>query len=220
VEDADGAPVFLHRWLRRQTRAPDGAMAEERSLEMLYRRQRELAMGHGASAHAQLAPGRSDRAVRVCTRIVPEYDLPATVMPDPSEMPELRELSLDMRDLADMETSALLDNLDLLAAAYGGWIERQRARLDDPAEGLQSYRAEAEAALSACEDANSRIAVGVGLLRTDEQALDAFRFMNRAMWRHMNVATRCWMRITPTIGIRCILRRARFTKPLATSLRF
>jgi hypothetical protein len=184
VEDADGAPVFLHRPLRRaQSASDDAGVEEEESLEMLYRRHREFAVGHGVSVHAELPPGESDRAIRLRTRAVPEYDVPATVMPDRSEIAELDRLSLDMRELAEMETTPLLENLETLASAYARWIGERRKDLDGPAEGLQPYTAAAEAALSACEAARARVAEGIELLRSDSQALEAFRFRNRAMWR-------------------------------------
>lgn len=184
VEDADGQPVFLHRTSGREPLALDNTtIEEERSMEMLYRRHRQFAVGHGVAVHADLPEGRSDRALRLSTRIVPQYDVPATEMPNEREVPELKDLVLDMRALAEMETSAILANLDLLAESYGRWIGKQWKRIRDRDEGIGELSPAADAALSACEDAQVRIAAGIDLLRRDEKALAAFRFLNRAMWR-------------------------------------
>jgi hypothetical protein len=120
VEDADGGAIFLHRPLHRAVGEMDRAdFAEERAMAMLYRNQVEFAAGHGVGVHAETAPDAADHALRLSTRVVPQYTVPETVSPPPAEVPGLGDLTLDMKVLAELERDALLANLELLPAAYG-----------------------------------------------------------------------------------------------------
>jgi len=183
IEDADGGAAFV---CRRQPRAPvdvdRGTAQEEQSMAMLYRGYRDFAVGHGVSVHARVCPEQPERADRLETRTVPCYDVPSTDMPTRLELPALDDLVLDMRVLAEMEPDDLIVNLQRLVAPYAAWTREQWRRLEDPAEGLDQYRAAAAAAMTACDDALARITAGVELLRANDRAREAFRFMNRAMW--------------------------------------
>ena len=68
-----------------------------------------------------------------------------------------------------------------LVEAYRDWIGREKARIDDPAEGLERFRSTAQAAIERCEATLRRIEAGLDLLATDAQIADAFRFMNHPM---------------------------------------
>jgi len=184
VEDVDGGAVFLHRPLHRAAGEMDQAdFAEERAMAMLYRNQLEFAAGHGVGVHAETPPDAVDRAFRVSTRVVPQYALPETVSPTPARVPGLSDLTLDMKWLAELERDALLANLELLPAAYGRWIEAQRRRIGDPAARLAGFEEAAAGALDTCERTRGRIREGISLLARDDRAMEAFRFMNRAMWQ-------------------------------------
>ncbi|MEV7857964.1 hypothetical protein AB0O86_03705 [Streptomyces hirsutus] len=71
---------------------------------------------------------------------------------------------------------------------YRSWIARQKQSVDDPAAGLDAYRAEARENMRLAGRAADRIQAGIDLLRDDPDALDAFRFANRAM-SHQRVHT-------------------------------
>jgi len=98
------------------------------------------------------------------------------------EVPDLCDLVLDMRELSGLDVRQIEDALGSLPTAYANWIVEQRSRVDDPASGLSDFRKEALAVMDGCERAQARIHEGIELLQNDGQALEAFRFANRAMW--------------------------------------
>ncbi len=69
-----------------------------------------------------------------------------------------------------------------LVAAYRDWIDREEAKLDDPAEGLAHFGDAGRVAIDNCRATLRRIEEGLQLLADDRQAFEAFGFMNRAMW--------------------------------------
>ena len=189
VRATDGAPIFV-KGLRYQS-PPDtdpAARLEEETLSMLYRRRLEFAVGHGVSVHVEQAPGNPQRAVSVRTAVVPASEVWRTTPPtcdDAERNPafgKLMGLVLDMKALAETPQNGLRAALSPLVEAYTAWIDGERRRLADPAEGLADLRDAAEDALRKCQDALKRIQAGLDLLETDGRAFEAFRFMNRAMW--------------------------------------
>jgi len=178
VAAPDGAPVFHKR--RRQSGAPTD---EQRRLEMLYRRQVEFAVGHGVAVSAEVSADSPAAAVRLTTRVAPTYEVPTTTPPGVQDNPALAGVVLDMQGLAEMPAAELLASLRVLTASYGQWIEERQARVDTGADGLDVFEATARQALDDCREARQRVEAGVHLLETDPQALEAFRFANRAMWQ-------------------------------------
>jgi hypothetical protein len=180
VTASDGQPVFLHRTLSQQhLRQSD----EELAMAMLYRRQVSFAIGYGVATHAETLPGDPTRAIRLSTRVVPDYDVPRTEAPTPAEIPGLASLELDMKALATTPSSQLSEQLLPLVAAYETWINEQAASINDPSSGLIEYRRIAEQALAECHNTLARIQEGITLLSQHEQAAKAFTFMNQAMWQ-------------------------------------
>ncbi len=174
-EMADDAPVFIRRAPGRQT--PD---LEEQSMNLLYRRTVEFAVGHGVAVHADLAPSRWDRAVRLTTRVAPAYEVPRVTPPTAAEIPALAGAVLDMQVLAETPDAGFAAALGPIADAYRAWIDEQAARL--AAEGdLAPHQTVARLNLDDCRAALARIRAGLDLLGRDPQAADAFRFANRAM---------------------------------------
>jgi hypothetical protein len=178
VAAPDGAPVFHKR--RRQSGAPTD---EQRRLEMLYRRQVEFAVGHGVAVSAEVSADSPAAAVRLTTRVAPTYEVPTTTPPGVQDNPALAGVVLDMQRLAEMPAAELLASLRVLTASYGQWIEERQARVEAGADGLDAFEATARQALDDCREARQRVEAGVRLLETDAQALEAFRFANRAMWQ-------------------------------------
>ncbi|WP_190176367.1 DISARM system helicase DrmA [Streptomyces naganishii] len=191
VTGAPGTAPFLPR---RAVELPGDDHDERRSLAMTYRFHPEFAVGHGAGVHAEPDPADPRRAVRLSTTATPSYEIPHTDVPDPrrdprdEDLPELRDLVVDMRELSRLEAAPLRAALQPLVDGYRAWIERQRRSVDDPAVGLDGYRAEALENLRLAGVAADRVQAGIDVLRDDPDALDAFRFANRAMW-HQRVHT-------------------------------
>ncbi|MFE5829940.1 DISARM system helicase DrmA [Streptomyces sp. NPDC056508] len=188
-----GAPGTAPFLPRRAAEPTGGDQSERRSLAMTYRFHPEFAVGHGSGVHVDASPTDPRRAVRVTTTATPTYEVPHTDVPDPgkdedADLSELSALMLDMRELGTMEAEPLRASLLPLVDGYRSWIDRQGQSVDDPAAGLDSYRAEAAETLRLATEAADRIQAGIDLLRDDPEALAAFRFANRAM-AHQRVHT-------------------------------
>lgn len=185
VESADSERpnIFVRKAKQRSPEKQDPMQyAEEQAMEMIYRYQVEFAVGHGTGVHAELAEGQTDKAVRLRTCVVPSYEVPKTDAPSIEEIPELAGLVLDMKDLAESTPENLLDKLTPLASAYESWIQAQSTRIADPLSKLQDYKSIAQDALTNCSRALERIRAGLNVLQSNSQALEAFQFMNEAMW--------------------------------------
>lgn len=191
VAGPPGTAPFLPR---RAVEPAGGDADERRSLAMTYRFHPEFAVGHGTGVHAEQAPDDPRRAVRVSTTATPTYEVPHTDVPNPHiderdhDLPELADLVLDMRELSELEPEPLRAALLPLVQGYRSWIDRQHASVDDPDSGLADYETEARENMRRAASAADRVQDGIDLLRDDPEALDAFRFANRAMW-HQRVHT-------------------------------
>jgi len=161
--------------------------AENETLAMIYRRQVEFAVGHGVSVHVDVSPDPS-RAVRVRTKVVPSYEVPKTTPPKPEDadsnpaFAKLTGLVLDMKLLAETNVKQYRPKLKPIVEAYQQWIDREEKKITDPAEGLAPYKQAAQQTITRCRETLKRIQVGLDLIDKDEQAAQAFQFMNRAMW--------------------------------------
>jgi hypothetical protein len=189
AEAPDGSPIFQKRVNRIDLPGTDEAYKQENeTLAMLYRRHVEFAVGHNIAVHAESDPNAPNRAVRLSSRAVPSFEIPKITPPtvqDAGQNPafaRLEGLVLDMQALAELTRSQIRPQLAPLVAAYREWIDREKARIDDPAEGLAHYRAVASKSIERCETTLRRIEEGLALLENDAQVFDAFCFMNHAMW--------------------------------------
>jgi len=182
--DANVADIFLRKPLEDHASVLDPVIRDEnRAMAMLYRHHVEFAVGHGVGVQAEVAPGNPYRAVRLATRVVPTYEVPATKPPTADEVPELSGLVLDMKSLGEVSTpEALRAALQPLVAAYGTWIAQQEHRLTPPEEGLLPYMDVAKTAMSRCRQTLNRIEEGIITLENNAHAFAAFCFMNRAMY--------------------------------------
>jgi hypothetical protein len=171
-----GADVF-----RRRPTGESASDDEERAaLAMLYRDKVEFAVGHGVSVHWELSAGRVDRAIAVRTQVVPWYDVPVTEAPTAADLSDLADLTLDMRQLAELDEKALAKTLGVLHQQYTAWIGGQQNRVD--AKALGEHEPSAREALEKCRRTAERLKAGIDKVLADPKALEAFRFANRAMW--------------------------------------
>ena len=184
VTGPNRAPVFLPR--------PDviaggdqADRAEQRRLAMAYRASPEFAVGHGTGVHVTPAEGDPMRAVEIRTTAMPSFEIPQTGVPGPDtdqDLPELADVVIDMKVLAEMATPELIAGLRPLVAGYRAWIDRQEAAISDPDRHLSAYGPDAAEAVRVARRAADRIERGIELLAADESALASFRFANRAMY--------------------------------------
>jgi hypothetical protein len=185
----DDAPIFAQkRQLRAGKNADPAAKLEEETMAMLYRHQVEFAVGHGVSVRAKVSDESPDRAVMLKTQVVPKYEVAKSTPPreaDADKNPafaKLKGLVLDMKELAEADPSQLKKKLGPLVTAYRAWIDGEEAKISDPAQGLSPFQEAAAANVANCRRTLERIEEGLKLVVEDEQAAEAFSFMNRAMW--------------------------------------
>lgn len=168
---------------RRPVLDADGMDPERESLEMIYRNRVEFAVGHGVAVHAETADDVT-LATEVRTIVMPQYEVQVTETPglDPTDRPAMKEMVesglLDMQRLATLEIDPLVDALNLLTKDYAAWIDEQRARIGIDVLG---YDTQARQAMDRCQEIHTRLQQGIDTLKSDEKALAAFRFANRAM---------------------------------------
>ncbi|RLA46931.1 MAG: helicase, partial [Gammaproteobacteria bacterium] len=74
---SDDAPVFR----RRPVLSTDDSEHERKSLEMIYRKQVEFAVGHGIAVHATVSAESLELATEIRTVVMPEYEVPITEVP-------------------------------------------------------------------------------------------------------------------------------------------
>jgi hypothetical protein len=174
-------PIF------RKRPVPDQSDDKERaSLEMVYRKQVEFAVGHGISVHAKVAKGDWNRATVVGTTVLPEYEVPVTETPglDAEDRPAMRRMLdegyLDMLRLAELDQEELVTGLSILTNDYEQWIGEQRRRVGTD---VIDHDDSAHAALGRCDEVLARLREGVNVLAKDTHgtALRAFRLANEAM---------------------------------------
>lgn len=178
AEAPDLAPVFQRRPAPAHSHADD----EELTLAMLYRRHASFAIGHGVGVHAEISEDDPARAMRISSSIVPRYEVPRTEAPTSAELPGLAELVLDMKELSECSASDIARKLTPLTNAYETWIAEQWTRIADPDAGLAEFSTVAQQTIDECLRSLERIRAGIVLLTQNRLALQAFQFMNRAMW--------------------------------------
>jgi len=176
VRSPDDSAVFRLR----PTGEIDPQDEERAALAMLYRDQVEFAVGHGVSVHATVAEGMTDRAVEIRTKVIPFFDVPKTEVPTPEDIPGISDIVLDMKEAAELEKEVLIRSLRVLKDEYATWIDHQNSRI--VAGELAGFQTQAREALGRCESVKERLEEGICVLEEDAQALDAFRFANKAMW--------------------------------------
>ncbi len=185
VHGADARPIFVQRKSAKADLSKMDPLTREESetLEMLYRHQREFAVGHGVSVHATLPEPQAERATHVETEWVPMFEVPQQTPRSAADDQNLVGLTMDMKALAELPKADLIAGLRNIETAYGIWIKVEAAKLTLPAEKLQGHEDAAKRAVDHCTRALQRIKAGVDLIQSDPLAEEAFRFANRAMWQ-------------------------------------
>ncbi len=183
VSSADQRPIFMRRRFDvRCMHLDEVRRIEEQAMRMLYRDLVEFAVGHGVAVDWTLPEGETQRAKVLFTRVIPAYEVAQVTSATAADNPDLADVVLDMKALADMAPSDLIANLERLPMAYRRWIEREEARLQAGDGEFSDHAEAARLALADCERACARIAAGVATLQASPKALEAFQFANRAMW--------------------------------------
>ncbi len=184
VHGTENQPIFVQRKNIKADHSKMDPLTREESetLEMLYRHQREYAVGHGISVHATLPEPQTECAIQVETEWVPTFEVPQQTPRSASDDANLAGLTMDMKALAELPKEGLISNLRLIETAYDIWIKMEAAKLTLPSEKLAGHEEGAKLAVDRCMRALQRIKAGIDLIESNPWAEEAFRFANRAMW--------------------------------------
>jgi len=185
VRGVEHQPIFVQR---KNSKADLSKMdpltrEETEALEMLYRHQREFAVGHGISIHSTLPEPLAERATMVETEWVPKFDVPQQTPRSETDDENLTGLVMDMKALAELPKDDLIASLRHIETAYRIWIKVEEAKLTLPIERLVGHEEATHRAIKNCGRALERIKAGIDLIETSTLAEDAFRFANHAMWQ-------------------------------------
>ncbi|AFR49094.1 DISARM system helicase DrmA [Gordonia sp. KTR9] len=171
VEANSGEPVFLPS---RDVLDADYSETddERRRLDLHYRHRLEFAIGRTASVTWIEADDESRRATSVETTWLPTAEVPQTVAG------EAGAAVTSMRLLMDLTPEAVDGAFLPLVDGYRTWLDDQKTL----AATLPAHlKITADEAIAEAGLVVTRLEDGLRLLRTSSDALDAFRFMNRAM---------------------------------------
>ncbi|MCW3835048.1 helicase-related protein [Sphingomonas canadensis] len=181
VSHADGEPVFrpIDRSVGEALDDPELA-----SMDLLFRHRRAFALGHGTAGDWNRDEALSEAGAVdwVAAVAVPDYELkpirPRTKAFDPE-----RSLKLSMGFLYDAAGGdpriAIPAAMRDLARDYAAWIQEQEGKITKLTGPL---RKAADDNLDNCRACHTRMLRGVDLLEREDEALTAFRLMNKAMF--------------------------------------
>jgi hypothetical protein len=172
-------PHILGRETHRTSADPDPDIA---SADLLYRAVHEYATGHGVSVDWNEGPS-GDRADAVWTEILPDREVPVVTH---AEIEGVDAPDMDALGAADARSIGPL--IDPLLDAYAAWIKRRRDEDLPTIEAPDDAVADDHLALQ--EHSLERMRAGLNLLQSDEYALKAFTFANRAMALQLRHAVR------------------------------
>ncbi len=189
VHGTQPVPIFVQRKAAHAdlSRMDMSTREETQTLDMLYRHQREFAVGHGISVHATLAMSPdglpAEKAVSVETEWVPQCELPQQTPRSADDDENLAGLTLDMKGLSELPHAGLMASLRHIETAYRVWIRAEEVKLQLPMQRLEGHEEAAHRAIKNCRRALERIKAGVSLIESNPMAEEAFRFANHAMWQ-------------------------------------
>lgn len=186
VRSPDGTATFKKRPLQNLSKGDK----ELKSLEMIYRKKVEFAVGHNTSVHAVVSAEDYEHALEIRTTSIPHYEVPTTEVPGlaKDDREALRDIArnhkLDMRAIASSMATASPDDigagiLGQLVGDYEKWIAEQKEKA--ATSEFDFYRIEADRNLKKCAEILERLKVGVDVLKTDSNARKAFAFANSVM---------------------------------------
>ncbi len=166
---------------------------EENELNLLYRKKRIYAIGHGASVLWKTSLENGSEIVKVIkTSVIPVYDI--------SQIAPTSHVELSMLKFSDFGNwNESKEGLIKLVSEYSKWIQEVKVQAQTSDE-LHNYRDSALLNVKKCQNTLHRIQRGVNYLLKAEESSDVvkcFRWMNRAMlWQQQRskIKQRKWVR--------------------------
>lgn len=138
--------------------------------ELLYRDNKELAIGHGVGVDWNI----DSTDVKIESTWLPFYELPTI------EHKTFQGYSFSMRELSRMSTKELKDYLSIIPQEYNSWLDFQTEAIKD----LDPYlKSEAEDNIRKIRIIIKRIEAGIDYITQSENCIGkkAFQFANRCM---------------------------------------
>lgn len=164
---------------------------EENELNLLYRKKRVFAIGHGTAVNWETKEENgSEKVVLIRTAVLPVYDIP--------QVAPTGHVELSMLDLSDIGNVSIAEKaLTSLASEYERWINKIEKEANELPE-LADYQAAAKLNIEKCRITVRRIRRGIDLIfnaGADQDIQKCFMWMNRAMlWQQQRskVKQRKW----------------------------
>lgn len=159
----------------------DGGSAseEEKSLDLLYRKSRTYAVGHGCAADWEKPSEEARRAYRASAECMPVYET-RNITPDVEITAEDGSpLELSMAALGGLEDGEVdIEILRQFVSQYESWISQQRDEIPSLEE---EYHEAARRNLNRAEECADRMREGIQFISDNESARQAFRLANHAI---------------------------------------
>ncbi len=159
---------------------------DEKSNQLLFRKKKTFAVGHGCSP--SWADDDSDSVNKIATEAIPSYEI-KPIVPN-----ELKSVALKMFDMSDLSEGDITSNLVKLNSEYEKWINEQEEKAKDELKGELLKTAIRH--IESCHACLKRMKQGVELLKSNPKVNRAFKLMNRAMLLqqlHYGIDTRNWI---------------------------
>jgi hypothetical protein len=159
---------------------------DERSNQLLFRKKKTFAVGHGCSP--SWPDDDSAFVSSITTEAIPSYEIKPIVPND------LKNVALQMFNMSDLVKGDITENLILLNSEYERWINEQEEIAKKELKG--DFLNTAIRHIESCQACLRRMKEGVELLRSNKKVNRAFRLMNKAMLLqqlHYGIETRNWI---------------------------
>lgn len=186
IESANGKTVFReYRVLphRDVTKSDDPDIQEEAALELLYRKRKAFAVGHGCSV--DWGAETNGKVALLGTVTIPRVRVPP-VEPRSTDGDELSMYVLSGAD-GTVKPTSVPSILKPLAYDYENWIKERESEVAGLPDRLKTPATEN---LKKCRICLDRINDGIKLLGDDSVMLEAFMLANRAILMQQNHSRR------------------------------
>ncbi|MFB0777748.1 helicase-related protein [Aeromonas salmonicida] len=155
---------------------------EQKDLDLTYRKRVTWAVGHGVAVDWKIDSNAVPTAI--WTESMPTHEVKDfSTDIDTAKYPELSADILSITKIANLGSSTqeeLLAGYDQLVTTYSRWIDELEAE-----QLIPRYRAAQGRAIERLRKAACRMRKGIGLLRRNSIAMEAFRLANKAMLMQM-----------------------------------
>lgn len=170
--DQAGGQIFIAEYLCRKILAADEFYFEQRPI---------MGRGRGCAASwGNVVDGRTDY---VRADFIPQYEFPGVS----AALPGFDQFFFSMRFMSvKKKKDEIIDKMNVLADTYDRWIQ-DTLRNDSKMADADFASKVGNSVINECDSALERIREGIKLLVDNDDAFEAFCFMNRAMLLQRNI---------------------------------